>query len=155
MDSVRSQLESLILNLDQRIDIQREALRRYLDQSSAQLAELKLQRKQLARMLDELEQNGESDELAKAESPKAEKATSTQVDGPRPPASAFILETLKKNSGPGMGGSQLQALAKAAGYSKDAFDKARTRLRDSGQIAMTDGRWAIAGQKDIKVFNAA
>ncbi|QOZ51565.1 hypothetical protein [Bradyrhizobium sp. CCBAU 53338] len=154
MDNVRSQIENLISNLDHRIDIQQEALRRHIDQSLARLAELQMQRKQFARMLEDLPVTPESETrvTAMAEAPKAEQhPPAARNDSPRPPASTFILDTLQKDDNKGgIAGPQLQALAKEAGYTKDAFDKARTRLRDSRRIEMVDGLWAIARPMPIE-----
>lgn len=72
-----------------------------------------------------------------------EPPTPVQNEARRPPASAFILEALGKEAGHGIAGPQLQAMAQQAGYTKDDFDKARTRLRDSRRIEMVDGLWAI------------
>lgn len=72
-----------------------------------------------------------------------EPPTPVQNEARRPPASAFILEALGKEAGRGIAGPQLQAMAQQAGYTKDAFDKARTRLRDSRRIETVDGLWAI------------
>jgi hypothetical protein len=123
------------------------------------MAELQLQRKQLVRMLadlpsDAVEAVGDAPNAAEV-AKLTDHPSSAQNESRRQPASAFILETLQKEEGRGIPGPRLQALAKDAGYTKDAFDKARTRLRDSRRIEMVDGLWAIASPRQLGVQTAA
>lgn len=72
-----------------------------------------------------------------------EPPTPVQNEARRPPASAFILEALGKEAGRGIAGPQLQAMAQQAGYTKDAFEKARTRCgtRAASRWSMDCGRF--------------
>jgi hypothetical protein len=171
MDTVRSQIEKLIFNVDHLMDIEREKLRRLIEERVARLADLKYQRKQLAQMLADLPTDSEKPEeestllqptLVQPSAPQATvpKPTVPQPevsrnDAARPPTSNFILETLQKEGSRGLAGPELQALTVGAGYTKDAFDKARTRLRDSRRIEMVDGMWFVVPAGKQEIFKAA
>jgi hypothetical protein len=162
MDNVRSQIRKLIFNVDHLMDIEREKLRSLTEERVARLADLKYQRKQLCQMLADLP--ADSEEMD--EKPKSAQPESAQPNVPqpkvspgdatkRPPASNFILETLRSEGGRGLAGPDLQARVVSGGYTKDAFDKARTRLRDSRRIEMVDGVWSVVPPGKQEIFKAA
>ena len=171
MDTVRSQIEKLIFNVDHLMEIEREKLRSLTEEGVARLADLKYQRKQLAQMLADLPADSEkpaeastvlqptlvrpSVPQATAPKPTVPQPEVSRNDAARPPTSNFILETLRKEGARGLAGPALQALTVGAGYTKDAFDKARTRLRDSRRIEMVDGMWFVVPDGKQEIFKAA
>lgn len=51
MDTIRSQIEKLVFDVEHRIDVEQEKLRRLTEQGVGRLADLRFQRKQLVQML--------------------------------------------------------------------------------------------------------
>jgi len=137
--------DRVIQDLDDQIAAERQALLRFVEQSTARTAELMIRRTRLKEALKEVS-NVIVQEASPAQDARAERT------GAKGNASSFMMTALAKAGPDGLSGSEVNKAIQDRGLSIAAADKAKGRLKHADLVKLgEDRRWRLTekGKKEI------
>jgi len=137
--------DRLIQELDDQIATERQSLLRFVEQSTARMAELMMRRARLKDVLREV-----SNVIVREASPAQD--VRQERTGAKGNASSIMMTALAKAGADGLLGSEVNKAIQNRGLSVAAADKAKGRLKHALLVELgADRRWRLTdkGKKEI------